>query len=205
MYSLSFSENKKSELQIDFNGASSLRSFVERKLTSFDKFTTLPFINQIEMVMNDLPVQISSLFLTNEMMTGNKNDILCFCDSIQELVGTMTNTEGPSANDNDQSNQASNEPSYQMEVFEYDSGLKIGPSQSESMSVRGRSKRVARGGARGGATGGIVQENSDSSGGIVKRGRPHKKLKTIPENTDSSNFDFMNQMSNTSRSSWSSN
>lgn len=87
-----FAENKKRELQIDFNTASSLRTFVERKLESFAKFTTLPFLNQMEMVLNDLPAEISTLFITNEMLTDNKNEILVFCDSIQELIETIRGT-----------------------------------------------------------------------------------------------------------------
>lgn len=47
----------------------------------------------------------------------------------------------------------------------------------------------------------------DSKGVIVKRGRgrPPKKLKTIQEDIESSDYDFMNQMDNSSRSSWSDN
>lgn len=43
----------------------------------------MPFVNQVEMALNDLPVEISSLFITNEKMT-DKAEILDFCDSIQD-------------------------------------------------------------------------------------------------------------------------
>ncbi|KAJ6648323.1 hypothetical protein Bhyg_03551 [Pseudolycoriella hygida] len=63
LYSLPFVENKKKELISDFEESESLRSFFERKLLSLSKFTTLPFINQVEMVINDLPVEVSAMFI----------------------------------------------------------------------------------------------------------------------------------------------
>lgn len=50
--------------------------------------------------MNDLPSEVSLLFITYEKMTSNKADILEFCDSIQDLVSTMNEeTKAPSTSD----------------------------------------------------------------------------------------------------------
>lgn len=128
-------------------------------------------------------MEISTLFITNEKLTVNKAEILDFCDSIQDLVATMPRTtEGFSAHD-----QESNQSSNRMEIFDFNSE----PSDAESMSVddvpqssRG-SGRVRRGVTRG---------------GVEKKAR---KLKTILESSESSGYEFLNQIDNSSRSSWS--
>lgn len=102
-YSSSFTENKKKNLCIDFNDKTSLRSFVELKLKSLSSYTTLPFLNQMEMVLADLPNPISKLFLVNEIMTSNKAVILDFCDSIQDLVVTMCEKTGKPDDDHSKS------------------------------------------------------------------------------------------------------
>lgn len=63
-----------------------LCSFFERKLLSLSKFTTLPFVNQVEIVINDLPAEVASMFITEEKMTAGKMEILEFCESIQNLI-----------------------------------------------------------------------------------------------------------------------
>ncbi len=54
----------------------SLRSFVKRKFDSLTKYTTLPFINQMEIVLNELPNNIAHLFMVNEKFDCDKNDNL---------------------------------------------------------------------------------------------------------------------------------
>lgn len=87
-YSTSFLENMKKHLNVNFYEEDTLRSFVELKLLSLSTYTKLPFVNRMEMVLNDLPVEISSLFLLNEKLTCDKEEILDFCDSIQDIVET---------------------------------------------------------------------------------------------------------------------
>ncbi len=136
--------------------------------------------------MNDLPSEISLLFITNEKMTSNKADILDFCDSIQDLVLSMhdelevTNDlqSGQKLNDLE-SNQLN-----RMEIVEFDL-----PGPSTSVRGRGRGR-------------------PPKTGVIAKRGRGSKSkivtnissLESIEES--SSDYDFM-QVDNTSRSSWS--
>lgn len=65
-YSLPFIENKKKEMSFTFSDEPNLRSFVNRKFTTFKKYTTLPLINQMEIILNDLPADIAHLFMVNE-------------------------------------------------------------------------------------------------------------------------------------------
>lgn len=189
---MSFAQNKKRELQIDFNEETSLRSFMERKLMSLSTFTTLPFINQMEMAMNDLPIEISSIFITNEKMTSGKAEILDLCDSIQDLVETMRETTQGLLTNIEESSQPSNhmeiESSRQtnlMEIFDESDSMSVDDTPESSHGRDRGAKDVTR-------------------GAIAKRGRgrPSKKLKTILEDTESSSNDFLKQTDNSSRSSW---
>lgn len=133
IYSTSFAQNKKRGLQINFDEETGLRSFVERKLESLSTFTTLPLINQMEMVMNDLPIEISTLFITNEKMTSNKAEILNFCDTVCDLADTMREeTESSTRNTDDFI-----EPRY--EQSESDSmAVDDAPQSSQSKNVKTR-------------------------------------------------------------------
>lgn len=181
-YSLSFAKNKKRHLNIDFAETSSLRSFVELKLSSLSMFTTLPFLNQIEMVMNDLPVEVSSLFIVHEKMTANKTEILNFCDSIQDLVET---TQSRPIHDDNESRQPSGE--MEMEIFNFTPEATAVSSSSRHGRGRGAGKSTR---VRGGK--------------VAKRGRPSKivlsPVRELDESTDS--FSFLGQMDTSSRSSW---
>lgn len=200
MYSTSFAENKKRGLQINFDEETGLRSFVERKLGSLSTFTTMPLINQMEIVMNDLPVEISTLFITNEKMTSNKAEILDFCDSVVDLADTISEETGSSSRNTDnfiepryEMDAASSNSLNRMEIFDC-----VGSGQSESDSMAAddgpqpsQSKKVNKRVVRGGS--------------VAKRGRgrPRKKLDIIPEDSESSNYDFLQQMDDSSRSSFS--
>lgn len=146
--------------------------------------------------MNDLPVEISSLFITNEKMTANKAEILDFCDSIQDLVGTMRETEVPLTD------EQLNQPSNQMEIFDFqleperfeqfesDQSGQMSVDSDTPLSIRGRSR------GRGRCAKGVTRV-------IKKRGRPPKNLKPIKEVGESSDYNFLTQVDNSSRSSWS--
>lgn len=178
LYSLSFVQNKKRSLNIDFAEAISLRSFVEMKLTSLSTFTTLPFVNQVEMVINDLPEQVSAAFIVNEKMTGNKTEILNFCDTIQDLLETCATTN---RSQNEADHAQSSGSNMEMETFTFEPEV-----QSVSKPSRGRinSHRGVRGGK------------------ITKKGRQAKKLNPIMENNESTDsFNFSETMDNSSRSS----
>ncbi len=73
-------------MNADFNEAMSLWLFVSVKLSNLEKFTTLPFINRMEIILNELPVEISYLFMVNEMFNRTQNEILEFCYSVQDVA-----------------------------------------------------------------------------------------------------------------------
>ncbi|KAJ6642671.1 RNA-directed DNA polymerase from mobile element jockey [Pseudolycoriella hygida] len=189
-YSVSFCQNKKRAINVNFGEAKSLRSFVELKLMALSTYTTLPFINQIEMVMDDLPVEISSLFVSHGKMTDSKIEILNFCDSIADLLEDLCKTNKEAE---DKVEEESNEPSgnRSMEIFNFmDQPGMPGLSQLSGRG-RGRSRR-----GRGGST---------ADGGVKKRGRPSRKLQSILEADESNDsFSFLKQADCSSRSSWSS-
>lgn len=194
MYTLPFVVNKKLQLNVEFDEAVSLRSFFEKKLMNLSKFTTLPFINQVEIVMNDIPVEIQSLFILNGKMTGDKTKILKFCDAIQGLVvenEKETAKERPNENDREPSQPSDKMQMYDLlseaETSEADS-MSVDSPQSSSKSGRGRGRSSANGTARG----------------IKKRGRPSKKLLPIKENEEAiDNYDFLKEMDSSSQSTWS--
>ncbi|KAJ6649031.1 hypothetical protein Bhyg_04263 [Pseudolycoriella hygida] len=85
-YSLAFTTNKKAQLDFTFDQEASLRSFVLRKMKALSTYTSLSLQNQLEIILNELPVEISNLFIVHDKMNCTKADILEFCDSIQEII-----------------------------------------------------------------------------------------------------------------------
>lgn len=215
-YASSFTENKRRELSIDFKEETSLRSFVELKLKNLSSYTTLPFLNQMEMVLADLPNPISKLFLFNEIMTSSKTVILDFCDSIHDLVLTMLEkTDEP-----EEDHPNIHNPLNSLEIFTYDSELE---SQNGSMSTikpRG-SGRVNTGVRKKRRIENVESDlsvlddssqtsnpmsmdyssktescsGSGSSEYIAKkrRGRPRKYMATIPEKRRDSGTDYLSE------------
>ncbi|KAG4075684.1 hypothetical protein HA402_003509 [Bradysia odoriphaga] len=197
-YSLSFTQNKKRALNVDFNEERSLRSFVEQKLNGFSSYTTLPLINQMEMVLCDLPNEISCLFLVNDIMTSSKTEILDFCDAVQDLVLTMC--QKPDTQDEEHlepQNPFNALEIYRSDVSQFPSIIKPsidGRNESnceqsgewETMSVDYSSK-IKRGGGPG----------------VPKRGcvGPRKTAKEILEENTDSDAEFLSQMSDASSAS----
>lgn len=126
-YSNPFTVNKKKELNIEFNEETSLRSFVERKLRSLALYTSLPYINQVEMMLYDFPIEIANLFLVNEKMNSKKSELLEFCDSIQDLVQTML--VGP----DEEIQTIQQDQMNRMQIFKFDPDLESDDRQSEDL------------------------------------------------------------------------
>ncbi|KAJ6639808.1 hypothetical protein Bhyg_12555 [Pseudolycoriella hygida] len=82
-FALKFIKNKKNDINIELRKEPNLRSFVDRKLCAFEKYTTLTFTNQMEMILNDLPIETAKIFFVNGKLECSKTEILDFCDSIQ--------------------------------------------------------------------------------------------------------------------------
>lgn len=175
-------------MNVDFNEEPSLRSFVNRKFSSFAKYTTLPLM---EIILNELPINVAQLFMVNLKFDCGKEDVLDFCDSIQDVVQKYigeTNTQD--------AQQTPNEPLNRMEVFKYDPDDRDESDKPifEDFAVATTSRGRGRGRGKG-----------VSIGKIVKRGRPRKNLTSIPEeDMDTEAYDCLDQMSSSSRSSWSS-
>lgn len=91
-YSATFTENKKRETNIDFNEEISLRKFVENKLRGLSMYTSLQLVHQMEVILMELPNEISNMFLINEKIFCSKLEILEFCDSIQDFAQKLKKT-----------------------------------------------------------------------------------------------------------------
>lgn len=201
-YSLPFIESKKRHLKIQFGETSSLRSFVNQKFSGFATYTTLPLINQMEMILNELPTEVAHLFMVNEKFDCEKQDILDFCDSIEDVVANSIQ-----GRQDIQDTEPIQEPLNRMEVFQYDKNDTDGSDETiinRSSTSRGRGKIVVSGRGNGRIVKPVVNQASSSrgSGRIVKRGRPRKNPSET--NVDMNEYDYLDQMSTTSRSSWSS-
>lgn len=128
-----------------------IRSFVDRKLKSLSTYTSLPLINQMEVVLMDLPNEISNLFLIHEKLICSKSEILEFCDSIQELAQTLVKPV-------DEQPLIDNEFSLnEMEIFNYDpewlsDDIESVTSDSSSVISPGRGATQRRGATRGRGT-----------------------------------------------------
>ncbi len=180
------------------------------------------------MVLNDLPVEISTLFIVNEKMTSNKAEILDFCDSIVDFADGMLEEEKISSRSHEVCDASSNQN--RMERFDFDpneqsSSNSMEVDEQQSNQSKNVNKRVARGGVAKRGRGkklnpstlqsfdfdpnNQLESNSTAvnkrvaRGGAAKRGRG-KKLNTINEDSESSNYDYLQQMDDSSRSSWSS-
>ncbi|KAJ6648329.1 hypothetical protein Bhyg_03557 [Pseudolycoriella hygida] len=193
LYSMTFAHNQKKELKVDFNDETSLRSFVQLKLAALSRFTTLPLINQMEIILSELPVEISSLFLTSEKLTCSESEILEFCDSINDLAESLFEaTEDIVDKTDEESPHALNK----MKIF---SNTRATGQQSEDQLSESEPMSVDE-----------VQQNSRARGrrrgrtlsGIKKKARPTRKAK-LKSISESSTYDFLDEMDDTTRSTWS--
>lgn len=122
-------------------------------------------------------------------MTSNKVDILDFCESIQDLVSTMR--EKPLTSDlecGQKSNDLESSQLNRLEIVEFE------PEQIGSIQMDVETQQSS---GEGPSTGVIPKRG---------RGRPRKNATTISSIAileDSSDYDFMRQVDNSSRSSWS--
>lgn len=66
-------------MNVEFTKETNIRSFMDQKLSSFGKYTTLPFINQMEMVLNYIPTEVAKIFMMK--LNCDKNSVLDFCES----------------------------------------------------------------------------------------------------------------------------
>lgn len=119
-YSLALTKNKKTELDFTFEEETSLRSFALRKMKALSTYTRLPVENQLKIILNELPVEVSNLFIVHDKMNRTKADILEFFETIQEIMEDKydepDNNVTLTANPIEQ-----NQIVQDLEVFHYDS------------------------------------------------------------------------------------
>lgn len=60
-------------------------------MKALSTYTRLSVENQLEIVLNELPVEVSSLFIIYDKMHSSKTEILEFCDTIQEIMADKNN------------------------------------------------------------------------------------------------------------------
>lgn len=203
LYTLPFVQNKKRELEVDFDESETLRSFFERKFASLSNFTTLPFVNQVEIIMNDLPVEISCLFIHEEKMLDNKKDILDYCDSIQIL---MEHVCQPNEHINEMEPEPSQQSSkMQMKIINLESGTATSQLESVSIELPQSNSMRGRGGGRGNKRGSV---GSVASSTRIKRrqrddGLLTKELRPISEGDETDDYTFLRELSDSSQSTWS--
>lgn len=163
---MAYTENKKKELSFGFVEETTLRLFVQRKMKALSKYTSLSLHNQLEVILIDLPNEISNLIILKDILRGTKTEILEFCDSIQELVDDIMKSESTTRTITPTVDSETEERNVvqDMEIFEFDENI---ASDESSVKSKGRGKGL--------------------------RGRPRKTMKTISE--DSESTDDSNQSS----------
>lgn len=159
-YSLSFTLNKKRDLSFGFDKETGLRSFVHRKIKAMTMYTSLSLENQLEMILIELPDEISNQFIVHDKLHCKKEEVLEFCDSIQEFVeGLTARNITPTAH---LVPDAEDTVMQELEIFNYD------PDESEASSVGSKQKPSTRGKAKGSRP----------------VGRPRKILRRVAENSE---------------------
>lgn len=153
--------NKKRDLSFEFGKETSLRSFVHRKIKAVTTCTSLSLENQLEMISIELPNEISNQFIVQDKMHCKKEEILEFCDSIQEFVDDSTARNMTAITHSVSVSDVENTIIQDMEIFNYD------PDQSESSSVGATRNRSSRGSDRGSCS----------------VGRPRKVLRRVSEDS----------------------
>lgn len=171
-YSLAFTKNKKTELDFTFNEETSLRSFVLRKMKALSTFTRLSVENQLEIILNELPVQVSNLFIVHDKMNCAKSDILEFCDTIQEVM--EDDYDDPDKNVTLMANPMEGSQIIQdLEVVNYDSQTtsEVDSSEVETSDMENVGKF-------------LLKKSAKRSRGEGLRGRPSKIIKIICDDAD---------------------
>lgn len=171
-YSMLYTNNKQRDLDFSYEDAPSLRSFVARKMEALSTYTTLSVENQLEVILLELPKSIANSFIVEDKLNSTKEEILEFCDLIQEFVEDA-NTEAESAPSSptlssDTHSCFASSSVNELEIFTYNEGVE---SSSDTGSTSTNSSR-------------------QGSRGKIKKlsvgGRPAKIPKTISERSDSS-------------------
>lgn len=170
-YSLIFTENKRNALNFQFSKETGLRSFVHRKIIALSTYTTLTLNNQMEVILGELPIEISNLFILHLKINATKSEILEFCNSIHDIADAdmSSGASGNTTPTPQSQQQQQSEVAQDMEMFSYHES--DAQSDIESSEGRSSSSAVSRKRSRGKATRG--------------RGRPKKISKGTDDSEES--------------------
>lgn len=154
-------------MDFTFDEKTSLRSFVVRKMKALSTYTRLSVENQLEIISNELPVEVSNLFIVHAKMNCTKADILEFCGTIQEIMEVKYDEPDKNvtltANPTDRSQVIQD-----LEVFDYDSEImsEIDSSEMETSDldkVAGGRKNLIKKSAKRSRSEGLRERNSVQS------------------------------------------
>lgn len=154
-YSMEFTQNKQKELCLSYENELGLRSFVARKMNALSTYTTLSVQNQIEVILSELPNSIANSFIVEDKLNSTKEEILEFCDVIQEFIEDVNTEEAVRSTHTDNSDTNSSIPSSvvnELEIFTFQDGVESSSdtgstsTSSSRLMGRGKFKRLASGG-----------------------------------------------------------
>lgn len=172
-YSMKYTQNKQKDLDFNYENESSLRSFVARKMDALSTYTTLSVENQIEVILLELPNSIANCFIVEDKLNSTKEEILQFCDVIQEFIEDI-NTEAARpvrstpTNNSDINFSIPSSVVSELEIFTFQSGVEstsdTGSTSTNSsrQGGRGKVKRLSLGG-RSAKIPKTISEASESS------------------------------------------
>ncbi len=148
-YSMEFTKNRKRDLDFNFENETSLRSFVARKMNALSTYTTLSVENQLEVILPQLPNEIANIFIEEDKTYSSKNEILEFCDVIQEVCENTHNDETSSRTTSTSNTDLLSNIAQELEIFDFQKSLSYTGSTSSTStnsSGRGKKKRFSRSG-----------------------------------------------------------
>lgn len=173
-YSLAFTKNKKTEMDFTFDEETSLQSFVLRKMKALSTYT-LSVESQLEIILNELPVEVSNLFIVHDKISCTKTEILEFCVTIQETMQDIHDETDKNvtltANPTDRSQVIQD-----LEVFNYDSETvsEIDSSEVETTDLVKAAGKLNH----------LIKKSVKRGRGEGLRGRPPKIKKIVCESSE---------------------
>lgn len=180
-YSLAFTINKKAELDFPFNEENGLRSFVLRKMKALSTYTSLSVQNQLEIILNELPVEVSNLFIVHDKIHCTKADILDFCDTLEDYLEEECDEPDKNVTITANPIEQSQLVVQDLEVFENYTET-VSETESSELETSETSDLDTAAGSRKNAN----KNSAKRSRGEGLRGRPRKYMKIVCNDDDQS-------------------
>jgi dsDNA-binding SOS-regulon protein len=133
-YGPTYNENKNKALSLKFEDCYSLRDYFVRKYEAFKTFTTLNDFQAVEVILSTLPDHLSNLFFTKDKIDKKFDDILEFCDMIENQVEQIYNSLNENPQENlpldEQPTRSNSLVNHDLEVFNSNQTIKTNPTPS---------------------------------------------------------------------------